>query len=313
MCGGGTSSIKILDPFMNMQDFWTVISKYPTNRVGYEIKGDIKKYENIGIFYELTTGCDNKKCNFQCPARSEPIAIQIMPKILSKVTRTGLFPYEIPIYLYGKGNIDLYPFDKINMYALQAYSINVTPAIPENNFRILSKMASREHGRHILAIINTVDEAIWANAHDDFLYASILPVTLNSNYLEIFSKLKGNVIFKATDSLKSTYIGVEQFKKQLLDNFGIALPGIKEYKVDAGFKPVIQNIKENGTKLDITMRRCFHDLTEITLSIKGNDFIESNLSELIEFYNYQPNCHLCKGATWKGDFFVKQSYLGYKI
>lgn len=300
MCGGGSVSYSPPKPVPPSWDkFWDEI-KLPS--------------EDVGIFIEVTRGCDSVSCKLQCQARGIPKEKMSFDEL--KAVLTFMKGHHHPeLMLYGVGDVSNYEWAKFlkglgRPFAdiLSGARINISPTANEDDITILA-----HYGASIHFNVNTVEEAVLANLKAKRLgcrmASLIVPVINGVEWLEIMKVSTISIEFNSfTPSWSDRYVSAQKFKDSMM-SLGIET-NPKIYELKSGFKILIEKCErdENKDNMVLTIRRCFQpDSKKIKLEFLGmedtkNRNCEDVYKNLKSLASVKPDCSKCSKTVWYYNF-----------
>jgi len=302
MCGGGT--------------LWNP----PKKPVGWRKVMAIFNAEGVNscIFVEVTTGCWNTWCPFQCSARKHPYKVQITPEQLSVVGH--VFKTDVPKCLFGYGETSKYPYGQmtdinkvpsclqLSMIPSHVYVDELPDALLTRTKVFIFSVYNRDDVLAANRLYRDIKSRLSALERPKKYFVKI-PVLRGFLYFEMAGIVNGpEVLFHGISVNSDKHISRERFVQESRKYYGIT-PYTKDIPdmTTPGFKPVIERVEGVREEAEITLRRCFKiDSSKITISIKGgwDRYDDEPVSieqanEFMEFLTFQPPCDTCTLQTWR--------------
>uniref|UniRef100_A0A6M3JP84 Uncharacterized protein n=1 Tax=viral metagenome TaxID=1070528 RepID=A0A6M3JP84_9ZZZZ len=287
-------------PTENWKDFWKELCS----------KNKGKHDDPIGIFIELTRGCQNKRCIFKCDEFGKKEEIIIPPsqiKFIEDFVPSFLFEsFYLNVSFFGQGRIDNYPFSQ-GKYILSGKKqfFNFHADIDK---KYLMKTLECIANPNISINCHSIDDAILANRFIEVKgIVACIPVLKFLDWVEIFKIVKLPVLFRGlSDKNNPGYLTGETFANRLKKATGLNAEIYYLKPTNKGLRPVLEKISLNEKEIEFTLRRCFRRLDSDKISLvfkidgtKKNMDDRKQIERFASFLKKDTPCKLCYGGAWK--------------
>jgi hypothetical protein len=267
--------------------------------------------EDVGIFIEVTRGCESVSCKLQCQARGIP-KMEMPFDSLSTILQFLKGHSHPEIMLYGVGDVSNYRWGKFfkdfHREMPGRTRINLSPTANDDDIVALARKNVSIHFN-----VNTPEEAILANMKYKKLGCRmgslIVPVANGVDWLEIMKISTIDIEFNSfTPSWSKRYVSADEFKDSLM-SLGIEVSPTT-YTLKSGFKILIETCEtdEKNDKMTLTIRRCFQPDSErikldfLGMNIKKNRNCKEVYSTLTKLSTIKPQCNKCSRIVWYYNF-----------
>lgn len=257
--------------------------------------------KNSCMFIELTKGCSNASCCFECEAKKEKPQIVISPYDLVKTEKVfvRLFEEVHNKFLFGLGDVSTYPFQELKDFPLKDFSVNVCPTIAgEEKLKFLIEKRVRSM---ICNVYSDIDAKIANRIDVSGGVKAQIQVSKDTDWKSLFNLVRTAVIFKGTFQDANNHIRVEHFIEDFVCAYGFKLIWLTMSNKTKSTKIVLEKIEDNKDYVIFSFRRCFReDSCKFVLKIETHFPLENLPTvEFKTFLESEPPCHLCEGKdTW---------------
>lgn len=278
------------EPESKWDDYWNHVTSNNTGAFD----------DPVGLFIELTRGCENTRCYFKCPEYGKENIIKITPDQCNELLE--IFDHRhLLTGLFGQGDVTDYPFYKIP-FSTNKVQINFHAGVSST---ILESFD--EWHKNILINTHSLEDAKFVN-HTKGIDAAVVPVAKDIDWKSIFSILKVPTVFRGlSDDRSPFYITPDDFCVEMFNEFGIIAHPTLLLPVQRAFRPTIEKVVFTTSNVKITLRRCFRllDSKKIILSFpirKDGSYDldkKSEIAKMNQLMTADTKCKRCFGGAWK--------------
>jgi len=254
----------------------------------------------VGLFIELTRGCENSRCYFKCAEFGKKNVVNISPEECYAVLEIFDNRY-LCTGLFGQGDVTDYPFHEMPFFT-NRIQVNFHAGVSES---LLESFVEKHV--NILINVHSLEDARITN-HLKYVSAAAIPVAKNIDWKLIFSTLKVPTVFRGlSDSRSDFYVSPKEFYNEMFMEFGLITCPVLLKPVQRAFRPVVEKVELKKDSIKMILRRCFRllDSKRITLTFprrRDGSYdldIESEIAKVNKLMASDTKCKICFGGAWK--------------